>query len=195
MGFCVARLLMRFHKPCKITWISLLERASAPLRASTIASIKGSLCCCRRKDSRINRLRRLRSWDFLICFLAITKPKRAFSVLLKLHNNKKQGWLALIGASANNALNSFASSRRCCLVNKRRVSGIEPLKVFGAMLTDERNEWDTKHLQRLWLRPLIAYDLWRDGEPILCGRDDQPYERGNREYAYALKCWVGMFFS
>jgi hypothetical protein len=77
----------------------------------------------------------------------MTKPKRAFSQLFKLHNNKKQGWLARIGASANRALNSFASNSRCCLVNNRRDKRVEPLEVFGAMLRDERNNWDTKHLR------------------------------------------------
>ena len=137
---------MRFHKPCKITWISLLERASAPLRASTIASITGSLCCCKRKDSRIKRFRRFRSWDFLICFLAITKPKRAFSPLFRLHNIKKHGWLARIGASENRALKSLASNRRCCLLKSRREDLEGPHEMFGAMLRVERKDWDTKHL-------------------------------------------------
>lgn len=134
---------MRFHRPFRITRTSALVRASAPLRARTIASIGGSLCCCKRKDSRMRRFIRLRSWACLICFLAMTRPRRAIWGLGR-QRNKKLGWLALMGASSKTRVYEVLSRSFCGLV-KRNESFTESLEVIDALGPDETLVFNANH--------------------------------------------------
>ena len=127
---------MRFHKPLNIAESSSWGTESAPRRARTIASIVGSLCCCKRKLSRATRFMQLRPTARLMCFLAMTKPKRAWSESLNRASIKKLGWEARIGASLKTQLYASAFNRRCCLLNRKWFWGegkVSTIFCFGSL--------------------------------------------------------------
>lgn len=101
LAFCLARLMMRFHRVFRVLVNSLGGIWPDPCRASTIASIGGRFFCCKRKVSLAARLMRFRSTARLTCFLATIKPSLGPGEELCRLRIRKLGVETRMGASLN----------------------------------------------------------------------------------------------